>query len=279
MSSFASSFTYIVTNPWIFLIASRPLFAYGAGFTSPNSPQRYAVFAVLCLYVWLTLASFTAYIQSTSFLANLIAGAIFNMPLTYFDRLILRKWSFENRHTIFATTPSESVQDDKQNSKEATVTANGDDTVGARFAFGNEVGGTVRGLGTPWEIKGIPHFSNSDPQWIPSPFLFIIWKMAIMIGCFSLYHYAIDLRTPLDKDFFQPSRVPLIARIGNVTLEEIWARLVVNVTFWFGGYCVLQLLFNIPAVIAVCFNPNSIGEWRPAFGSILAAYTLRKFWG
>lgn len=279
MRTFEGTLLFLVMNPWIHILASRLIFNYGAGFTSPDSPQRYAVFIVLCLYVWLTLANFTAYVQSTSYFANIIAGIIFNLPLTYFDRLILRKWRFEDRRSILAISTNNKANDGTQRPTQTANSMDEDDTISSRFAFANEVGGTVRGPGTSWEVKGIPHFSNSDPRWIPSPLTFTIWKLGIMIGCFLLYDHVVDVRLALEKDLLQPSCVPFIARIGEVTWEEVWTRVVVNVTFWVSGYCVLQLLFSIPAIIAVCLNPESVEEWRPAFGTIFDAFTLRKFWG
>ena len=279
MSSLSISLANLACNPWIFLVASRPLFAYGAGFTSPKSLQRYALFVILCSYVWLTLANFTAYIRSTSFLANLFAATIFNLPLVYFDRLILRQWAFEDRYRIFTVTAPRASQEDSQKSEKVPISGAGGDTIGSRFAFGNEVGNTVRGPGTSWEVKGLPHFSNSDPQWVPSPLIFISWRVSIIIGCVSTYHYAVDLRDPLNKDLCQPSNVPFLARLGDVTVEELWTRLIINTTFWFGGYCILQIFFSVPSIIAVCLHPSSVSQWHPAFGSVLEAYTLRKFWG
>lgn len=279
MTSFRYILTTAVTSPWICLFASRPIFAYGAGFTSPNSLQRFAVFVILCLYVWITLADFTTYIQSTSYWASIIAASIFTTPLRYFDRVLYRKWTFEERKVIFDIRSDRKTEDDASKVEKATTAIHTEDTFGSRFAFGGDVDGTIRGPGTSWEIKDLPRFSSSDPQWTPSPTLFIAWRLAIMVGCFLLSDYVVNAKETLNKDLLQPSFVPFLARIDEVSCQEVWTRLVVGVTSWATGYCLMQVIFGIPAMIGVCLKPDSVWAWRPVFGSIVDAYTMRGFWG
>lgn len=276
MHNIKGSLTYLATNPWIFLVASRPIFAIGAGFTSPNSYSRIGVFAILSIYAWLCISNFSKYIQSTGFLASTIAAAMICVPLVYFDRLLYRKWAYEDRRAIFVTARIKSVSDDRV---EASSISDDRDTFGSRFAFGQEVAGTVRGPGTSWEVKNLPAFSSSDNEWVPSPIIFIVWRLAVIISCFILNDYAIDARMALDHDLMLPSNVPFFSRIGEVTHGEYWTRLIVGVSTWLNGYCSMQVLFNCPALISVCFKPNDVALWRPAFGSILDAYTMRGFWG
>lgn len=276
MTNLQGSLTYFVTNPWIFLIVSRPIFAVGAGFTSPNSYFRIAVFAILSIYAWLCISNFSKYIQSTGFLSSTVAAAILTLPMVYFDRLIYRKWTFEDRQAIFGTACVKSASDD---SDEAGNVSEDQDTFGSRFAFGQEVAGTVRGPGMSWEVKNLPAFSSSDPQWVPSPINFILWRLAVIISCFILNDYVVDVKMAVDHDLMLPSNVPFFSRIGHVTRAECWTRLIVGVSTWLNAYCGIQLLFSCPALISVCFKPNDVALWRPVFGSILDAYTIRGFWG
>ncbi len=276
MNDLKESLVYLVKNPWIYLVASRPIFAIGAGFTSPNSFYRMAVFAILSTYAWLCLSGFSNYIQSTGFLAIAVASTISSSPLVYFDRLVYRKWVYDDRQAIFRTAPTKGAKRDVQ---KADILAEEEDNFSSRFAFGEEVAGTVRGPGTSWQAKGIPHFSSADPQWIPSPFIFIVWKLSIIVSCFFLNDYVFDIRMALDRDLMLPSRVPFFTRSREVTRDEIVTRLIVGVSTWLSGYCLMQILFSCPALISVCFRPSGIALWRPAFGTIVDAYTMRGFWG
>lgn len=277
MTNLKGSLVYLATNPWIFLFASRPIFAVGAGFTAPTSYQRYAVFAVLSFYAWLCMSNFSNYIQSTGFLAMAFGSTICSSPMVYFDRLIYRKWTYEDRRAIFGTKPPINVEEN--DSQKANTMPDDEDTFSSRFAFGQEVAGTVRGLGTPFEAKGIPPFSSTDPQWIPSPVLYIVWRLAVIISCFFIHKYLIDVRMGVDHDLMLPSHVPFFARSGEVNRDDIVTRLYVGVSTWASGYCLMQIFFSFPALISVCFQPNDVALWRPAFGSVLDAYTVRGFWG
>lgn len=276
MNNLKGCVVYLVTNPWIFLVASNPIFAIGAGFTAPTSYQRYAVFAGLSVYAWLCISNFSIYIQSTGFLSIAIVSTIFSSPIVYFDRLIYRKWTYEDRRAIFGTAPIKAAENDSQ---KADTMADGQDTFSSRFAFGQEVAGTVRGPGTPFEAKGIPPFSSTDPQWIPSPVIFILWRLAVIVSCFFVNDYVVNVRMALDHELMLPSRVPFFTRSGEVTRDDVVTRLVVGVSTWLSGYCLMQIFFGFPALISVWFKPNDVALWRPAFGSLLDAYTVRGFWG
>ena len=276
MNNLQGPLIYLATNPWIFLVASTPIFAVGAGFTSPHTFQRYAVFAILSMYSGLCISHFSEYIQSTSFLASTFTGTICCSPLVYFDRLLYRKWTYEDRQAIFATAPVERAEKVKPT---PDTVSDDRDTFRSRFAFGQKVAGTVRGPGTPWEAKGLPPFSSIDPQWVPSLPFFIVWKLAVIVSCFTLYGYVIDARMALDHNLTLPSHVPFFSRLGEVRGGECWTRLYVGISTWLLGYCAVQLLCSCAALLSVCFKPGDVALWRPAFGSILDAYTMRGFWG
>ena len=276
MNDIKSSLTYLATNPWINLVASRLIFAVGAGFTSPASIQRLVIFALITIYAWLCISNYSKYIQSTGLVSLIIISSISSVPLIYFDRLIYRKWAYEDRRAIFGTAPNKSVKNDVHDTD--TVADDGDSS-SSRFSFGQEVSGTVRGPGTSWEVKGLPNFSSRDPQWIPSPSVFIAWKLAIIVSCFFLNEYVLDARLAVDPGLMLPSRVPFLTRFAEITQDEVVARLIVGVCTWTHGYCFMQIFFGCPALIAVCFKPSDVALWRPAFGSIQDAYTVRGFWG
>ena len=276
MNNIKTSLVYLATNPWINLVASRLIFAIGAGFTSPASIQRLVIFALITIYAWLCISNYSKYIQSTGLVSLIVISSISSVPLVYFDRLIYRKWAYEDRRAIFGTVPNKSVKTDAHDSE---TVADDEDTSGSRFSFGQEVSGTVRGPGTSWEVKGLPNFSSSDPHWIPSPIVFIAWKLAIIFPCFFLNEYVMDARLAVDHDLMLPSRVPFLTRIGEITQDEVVARLIIGGCTWSSGYFLMQIFFGCPAVIAVCFKPSDVALWRPAFGSIQDAYTVRGFWG
>lgn len=276
MKNISGSLNYLSTNPLIFLFTSNLIFTFGAGFTSPNSFFRFTVFAILSTYAWLCISNFPTYIQSTGLLATLLAAGVVSVPLVYFDRLIYRKWRFEDRWAIFGTAFVKSANGDRE---KACSISEDEDTLRSRFVFGQEVAGTVRGPGTAWEVKNLPAFSTSDYQWVPAPTTFILWKLAIIISCLVLNDYVVDAKMAMDHDLMLPSKIPFLSRIGHVTLGECRTRLVVGLSTWLNYYFFIQIAFGCPALISVCFKPSGVAIWRPVFGSMLDAYTVRGFWG
>ncbi|KAK3173749.1 hypothetical protein OEA41_007081 [Lepraria neglecta] len=268
-----------LTHPLVIAIAQYLIFTLAAGFTSPRSPTRLLAFALLSFCTWLGIYNFPRNIQSTSVLAAILAGAIAGSPLGYLDRVILRAWAYEDRKAIFGPPPKGKEKTDDQRPISGPGVIDDEDTFGSRYSFGSEVSGVVRGIGTSFEIKYIPPFSSSDPGYVPSPAAFIASKFMIIIACHYIVEYTMDWRVAFDKSLFLPSKVPFFARLDDVTLDDVLARLIIGLTTWIYNYAILQVFFGIPAAIAVAFKPSSVGEWRPPFGSIQDAYTMRGFWG
>lgn len=268
-----------VTHPLAILVAQNVIVSLAAGFTAPHSPQRWLAFVFLVGCTWIGILRYSQHIRSTSYPGTILLGAIAGPVPLFFDRLMLRGWRYESRQTIFAL-PSEDKRSDDTQDPAGSDSRTSEDTFGSRYAFGQEVTGTIRGLGTPFEIKNIPPFSMSNPQYVPSPKAFVARKLFIMIVCYYLHEYVlVELQFSLNHDFLHPSHVPFFSRLSRTLLDDVCTRLLVCVITWLKNYCVLQLIFNIPSVISVCLNPSSVHEWRPFLGSVTDCYTIRGFWG
>ena len=77
---------------------------------------------------------------------------------------------------------------------------------------------------------------------------------------------------------FAESQVPIFSRLGDVTVEELVTRLVVCVLYWFAAYVVIQAYFTGWALLSVSSGLDHPALWRPIFGSVGNAYTVRGFW-
>jgi len=110
---------------------------------------------------------------------------------------------------------------------------NDEGTFGSRNAFGSDVSGLFRGVGTSFEIKDVPHFSKSDPQYVPSPAAFVAQKLFTVVAYYYVHEYAaVEPRFALNHDLLLPSRVPFFARLSGVSQEEVFIRVIVAVTCW-----------------------------------------------
>ena len=131
----------------------------------------------------------------------------------------------------------------------------------------------------PFEIEYIPPFSVDDPEYVPTPATFMVSKLLTIVACYYTVEYKIYWRVSLDRSLFSPAKVPFFATINELSLNDVWARLIIGVTTWIDFYSFLQVFYNVLAAIAVCLKPSSVSEWRPIFDSVADAYTLRGFWG
>lgn len=90
-----------------------------------------------------------------------------------------------------------------------------------------------------------------------------------MIACYYRHENAVvKPQFALSHALLLPSRVSVFARLSDVSQDDTITRVVVAVTHWIKGYCVLHAMFSIAAIIGVCLEPRSVREWRPALDSV-----------
>lgn len=102
-----------------------------------------------------------------------------------------------------------------------------EENFGSRYSFGSEVSGVVGDIGTSFEIKYIPPFSSSNPRYVPSPAAFTASKFMIRIACRYIVEHTMDWRVAFDKSLFLPSKVPFFARLDDIILDNVLARLII----------------------------------------------------
>ena len=61
--------------------------------------------------------------------------------------------------------------------------------------------------------------------------------------------------------------------------EELALRAAMTFAFWVRMYLGLRFLQDIGAFVDVASGLDGVEVWRPAFGSVREAYSLRRFWG
>ena len=77
---------------------------------------------------------------------------------------------------------------------------------------------------------------------------------------------------------FHSAKVPLLTRIDDVSAEELGMRIGATIGAGLGIYCAQEGLQSLLAMIAVGIGLGDVRYWRPRFGPISEAYSLRKFW-
>jgi hypothetical protein len=83
---------------------------------------------------------------------------------------------------------------------------------------------------------------------------------------------------PLDVFDFLPPKHKLITRFTEITSREALIRILLVLYHNWHSYALYTGFHDILAFVFVGLNIDTPGDWPPLFGSILEAYTLRRYW-
>lgn len=126
--------------------------------------------------------------------------------------------------------------------------------------------------------RSLPHFSEKDPNYIPSRVEFLqhrIWALTWTTSVFFLLQ-----RYPLSlwPDDFESPKNHILRRILDVSPREWIILLYVSFECWMDSYCLITAAHSLASVIAVACGDEP-KNWKPVFGSIKEAYTVQRFFG
>lgn len=148
-----------------------------------------------------------------------------------------------------------------------------------RVNSGLEATCSWRWSGTRREVKNVPLFSNQDPSYEPTRAVFLRHHILLLVSCYLILDVLVLGADPeINKIFFAPAMIPFFTRLGQVSGEELAMRIFGTLGSGLGLFCSQQGIYSIVALIAVALGLSEQRYWRPLFGSVSDAYTLRRFW-
>ena len=131
-----------------------------------------------------------------------------------------------------------------------------------------------------WSISSsnLPPFDKRDPVRSPTKPTFLTQKLWDLAWTITLI-YLFETYTPelYIEDFTEVSD-GYLHRIFSVTPREITIRTYLAVASLSIPYLTLRAAHNIAGFLAVAFGDSPAG-WRPLYGGIKEAYTMRRFYG
>jgi hypothetical protein len=137
-----------------------------------------------------------------------------------------------------------------------------------------------RRVNSPYEVKNVPPFSSSDPSFVPSKWTFVAQRLAITATCYLVLDLLAPRTPPTNAaGMFDPSFIPMISRIGDITFSELKRKALMISGFAVTFYCIIQTAQSFGAAVAVASGLSKVESWRPAFGSLTDAYSLKNVWG
>lgn len=264
-------------HPVALFFLSFSIGVFVVGFSSPSSIIRLACLPLLLFNVWLVLRPSTQVSYTHPMYANLLGGSIFSLLLKYLDTVVLRKSTYEAGGPT--TTPEGNPlllpHKEKEGDHPSSVTG-----IWRRLHFGIAHLLDTRLSGTPWEVKNVPPFNKNDPSYVPSKSIFLrnnILRVLISVTLLDLGRPSAD--TTKNAILFAESKVPFFARLGSVTTEDVAMRFVTTLASVIITYLLFQAVHASSAVVTVTLGLSKPERWRPLFGDVSDAWSLRRAWG
>lgn len=242
-------------------------------FTSPSSLIRPSILILLLTGISsLTVPTYLDRVGRVPWAAFLAGNTILAL-FQYIELSLLRKWTFENE--------GRSLFIDRRQQR-AKVVEPRTASLRERLYFGYFVALSSRHVATPYEAKGVPSFSSSDPTYVPSKARFLCKRAAIgLLSYLALDLAALGTRSQHKQNaVFRPvEHVAILARVGDVSWGELGLRVQDAMGYYVFCYCLIQCYTSIFACVVVGMNVDRVEYWRPNFDSLGTSYNLRQFWG
>lgn len=273
---------HLTQHPISLCIFSFVINVVVVSFTSPSSIIRPACFPVLVFNVWVMLRSGKIVRYTHPMYANLLGGSVFTLALQYLNIIVIRKSRYKTRGPT--TTPEGAPIQLADPQKPKTATED-DEHVSSftrsqrRILWGVSHIFDSRLSGTPWEVKNVPHFSEEDPNYIPSKNIFLrnnILRCFITVLLLDLARPSTD--SAQNAILFADSKVPFFARLSSVTGEDVTMRFITTMASTAITYLLFQAMYSSAAVLMVGLNLSRTKRWRPLFGYFSDVWSLRRAW-
>lgn len=249
------------------------------GFTSPLSKHiRMPGLIIVAACTYLTVLTARGHVTNVMW-ASIFAGNAMTYLLRYLELALLEKWSFDDRGPT-RTKKLEKPRNEATELKNKTIAYPHQATAWQRLKFGASVTLNPRQLNTPYQVKNVPTWSNNDPRYTPSRGDFLqTTAVKVLLGYLIIDLCSLGADPERNKVLFSKEKVGLFTRLDRVSAEELLIRVSASFILYLNIYCIFMIMHGSLMILAVGSGFSSVKEWRPAYGSLAEAYSVRRFWG
>ena len=264
--------TATMLNPLIIFAGELLLIILVLGFSTPRSAIRISTTPVLAVCCALIVPRCMQFVHRSAW-AALVGGYSTTFLLQYVARILSDRQYSLREAPSHEPNGHRSAKEEKRSSKEAKS------SLWECVSSGLEATYTCRWSGTPREVRNVPLFSNQDPSYEPTRAVFLRNHIFLLVSCYLMLD-VLSLGADPEKNqiFFAPAMIPFFTRLGQVSGEELAMRIFGSLGSGLGVFCSQQGVYSILALTAVGLGLSEPRYWRPLFGSVSDAYTLRRFW-
>lgn len=196
-----------------------------------------------------------------------------NFAFRYVSLALISKWSFENRGPPPSKVMNGTLREHSTTEEREPASSR------ERFKFGLRASVYPRKVGTPYEVKNVPHFSSCDPNYTPSRVRFSIRNAVGILASHIIIHlFRLD-RAKVADVLFDLEKIPFLTRYDQISRDEIIFRVKSTIIFWFILYNMVYSFFGPLNLIIGASGLSEVKFCRPVLGPISEAYSVRQFWG
>ena len=270
--------TNLLLHPVTLILAQVLLTALVTGLTSANSLLRPVLFPVILLLAYLIIVTLhtAAYPHA---LTSVVGGNAPAYLLQYLDLCLLHRWDHAARRPTVDLDRPPALASSATNPAirlPKPPPAVDDSSVLSRAHWGFATLLSPRHLGTPAE-------SAHSPRWTPRVPLrsaYLVRAAVTAVVCFTIVDVLSVSNDPAaNAAHFPQWRVPLLTRLPDVGVQELVMRVAVTVAVWGTVYCLLTFGHAVLGVMCVATGLSGVEMWRPVFGEVREAWSVRRFWG
>lgn len=262
----------LLQNPLLTNAISVAVVGSTLTFTNADSRLRLLLLPILLAWTWVILP-YSRRGVTRSLYASLLASQWLGICVQYLEMGLLSRWSYAAQGPTSGLGGQHHLRPEKAllNGRART----------SRFRYMLDAVSNTRRAGSPWEVKQTPLFSAAAPAWVPSRTQFLRWT-ALKLGI-NLFILDLISLAPIDPGsnavHFAWARVPVFARWGKVTREEIAIRAAATLAGWIVNCVVLEAMYDALAIVSVALGLYEVDAFRPMFGSTKECWSIRQFWG
>lgn len=264
----------MLPNPILLLFIQYTTTALILGFTPPNSVLRFALVphAIICSAICIPACK--TYLLRSPW-AALVGGYSITYLFQYVTLALLSGCSYET-DGLESDLASRRVIEKEftyQRGLDAGRAPTPAQILWMRLQFGISAASSFRWSGTKRQVKNVPPFSATDPSYVPSRATFLRQTATKVLACYLVVDLlGLGNDEGMNLANFDSSKIPFLTRLNEISLAELVMRCSATI------YCSQDCLQSMLAFVAVALGISKVEDWRPRFGAVGDAYSIRRFW-
>lgn len=256
--------------PLQLLLLQYLMTAVVVGFTLPSSQLRVAAFPIVLLCSWISVTTSMTHITRGPW-ASLVGGYSITFLLQYISLALLSRWSFRARESHSGSSANPRYGSQEANRRHV-VSSN---AIWVRLKYGIAAAATFRDD----KVKSLRSYNTDTSNAISTRPAFLRHTALKILVCYLILDFmGLGAQAEANAKNFANTQIPFFSRLQEVTTGEVAMRIGLTIATGTGIYCSQEGLQSIVAFLAVAVRLSDVEDWRPRFGNVAEAYSLRQFW-